>query len=108
MSFAPRGVTLEITQEVVLGISRLIVVVMAVMMVPGLGRSFGSGAAEEKSCGDHRDRRPRSAYSSWRRLFVFQHILLSLNSIATYVTNGTPVPFDVRTVAIVIRPKIDR
>jgi hypothetical protein len=67
---------------------------VAVMVVPGFGGSLGNTAPDQESCGEDGDRRTRLGYVSQRQVLSIQHILVPQDSIATYVTSGTPVPFE--------------
>ena len=72
----------------------MMAVVMAVMMmVTGSSRGFANGSAEDESCCDHGERRPRPGSSPRHRFFVFHHIYGPSNSIATYVASGAPSSF---------------
>src|SRR6185437_6731601 len=70
----------------------MVMVVPGVMVMPGMGRGFGNAPAEHDSRGDNSERRARPGYSSQCRLFGYDHIIVPQNSIATYVTSGTPAP----------------
>ena len=66
--------------------------VMVVTVMPGFGRSFGNAATGQESCGNQSERCTRPDDGSRQQVLRTQHINNPSDSIATYVTSGTPVP----------------
>src|SRR5262249_16908611 len=67
-------------------------VVVAVVVMSGLGRSLGGSSTDQESCGEKRERRVPAGGSRRYLLDSLHSVCPFRNSIATYVTSGTPVP----------------
>src|SRR2546421_11331420 len=66
--------------------------VVAVMMMPGFGRGLGDASTDQKSCGEHSDRRARLGYIPQRRLLELQHVVVPRNKYCHICGKWSPRP----------------